>query len=210
MRLLAEAAGIFAGDGTLYSTGKGSVLEVRGNSKELKYYQTRVKPIFENVLSCKLDIIERNCGGKKPLVGIRKCNKKVVEVFHDFLGFPIGKKSHKVKIPDRIFLSNDLDVIKSYIRGIFDTDGSVYLRKTGRKSYYSQPIIEISSVSKVHKKQLVKLLKKLGFNAWEEKQRIRFGGWGPVETFFKLIKPGNNVYNARWLNIMKFRKAEIA
>ena len=45
--LIGEMAGIFAGDGTLYTTnrGKGSVLEVRGNSDEIEYYGALTKKV---------------------------------------------------------------------------------------------------------------------------------------------------------------------
>jgi len=202
--LLGEACGIFAGNGSLYPTKRSYVLEVRGNKKELHYYDNYVKPIFEKIFSKKLKIIERSYPGGY-VIGIRVCGKEAMKIFNIFLEFPIGRKSHNIKIPQVIL--NNSEYWKSYIRGIFDTNGSVYLRKTGKK--YRNPVIDIGSHSIEHLLQLKEIMWDLRFNFWLEKInfKIRMAGWKNMERFFKEIKPHNNTKQEKFRKIMSLGKA---
>ncbi len=187
--ILGEACGIFAGDGSLYSTKRSYVLEVRSNEKELYYYVHYVKPIFEKLFLKNLKIIKRSYPGGY-VIGIRVCGKEAARIFNALLEFPIGRKSHRVKIPQVIL--NNSEYWKPYARGIFDTDGSVYLRTTGRK--YKNPVIDIASRSIEHLLQLKEIMRDLGFYMWLEKSnfKIRMAGWKNMERFFKDINPHNN------------------
>lgn len=198
-QILGEACGIFSGDGSLYQTKRSYVLEVRGNKKELPYYMNHVKPIFEEIFSKNLKIIKRSYPGGY-VVGIRICGSNAMKIFNILLEFPIGKKSNKVKIPKIIF--NNHEYWKDYIRGVFDTNGSVYLRKTGKK--YKNPVIDIASNSIEHLLQLKEILRDLGFNMWLEKGnfKIRMAGLKNMKRFFKEIKPHNNTKQKRFKEIM--------
>ena len=197
--VLGEACGIFAGDGSLYATARSYVLEVRGSRDELPYYSAYVKPLFEKLFSRKLVMIRRSYG-KGHVIGIRVCGKEAMRLFHTFLEFPIGKRAHNVKIPKLVF--NNHECWKAYVRGVFDTDGSVYLRRTGKN--YKNPIIEISSRSIAHLLQLREILRDLGFAFWLEKGnfKIRIAGRKNVERFFKEINPHNNAQLERYRKIM--------
>jgi len=204
--VLAEVAGIFAGDGTLYKTNRSHVMEVRGNSAEIRYYSEHVSPLFGQVLNEKLEVIRRNCNDCV-LVGIRKSGKKVHETFHMMLGFPVGKKSRTVCIPNKILNSEDEKIWIAYLRGVFDTDGSV--DKRYNKKRYPQPFVSFTTVSETHKDQIHNLLKKLGFNSWKEEHRVRMAGWSTVEKFFNLIEPHNDLRIKRWNEILDM-KAQVA
>ncbi len=52
------------------------------------------------------------------------CNQFVPFFFNKLFNIPIGKKTHIVKIPDLIFKSDE-KVIASFIKGLFDGDGSI-------------------------------------------------------------------------------------
>ena len=139
---LGEACGIFAGDGGMYETQRSIVLEVRGRKDELNYYSNYVRPIFEKILPRKLKLIKRSYS-QGYVIGILVCGKEAVRIFHTFLEFPIGNKSNNLRIPRLVF--NNHEYWKAYVRGVFDTSGSVYLRKTGER--YRNPVVEISSHS---------------------------------------------------------------
>ena len=203
---LAEVAGIFAGDGTLYRTNRSFVMEVRGHPDEDEYYRKYVAPFFSQVLNSKLKIIKRNYKNSV-LIGIRKCGKKVYNLFHIELGFPVGKKSRIVRIPNKILNSNNKLIWISYLRGVFDTDGSIDKRFIKKK--YLQPFVSFTTVSEIHKNQIYNLLKKLDFNAWKEKYRVRIAGWSSVDRFFNLIKPHNNLRIDKWNEILDM-KAQVA
>lgn len=198
LETIGEVTGIFAGDGSLYQTNKGSyVLEVRGPKQELSYYIKHVKPKFEKVLSQKLKIIKRTYYGGY-VIGIRACGKDVARVFHENFGFPIGAKSRIVNVPE-IVLKNDL-CWAPYIRGIFDTDGCIYLRRNNRGKYL-QPVISIDSYSPEHVEGLRLILQNLGFNFWMEKTRVRMSGWENAKRFFKTINPKNPTQRVRYRKI---------
>jgi len=210
-KILGEVAGIFAGDGSLYQTsngrsGRSYVLEVRGPIKELNYYVKHVKPKFEKVLSKKLKIIKRTYE-LGYVIGIRSCGKDVVEIFHKQLGFPIGSKSRLVKVP-KIVLENRACWI-GYIRGVFDTDGSVYLKKANCGKY-REPVIDISSYSPDHLADMKLILQNLGFRFWMEKTKIRMAGWANTKRFFKEIKPQNPTQKARFRTILNLYSIEPA
>lgn len=190
---IGEVAGIFAGDGTLYRTQGGIVMEVRGDSREVEYYEKYVRKLFGKAFGIKLKVIKRYYANKTGYVlGIRVCGKRTKEFLSDFLGFPIGEKSDIVRVPD-IILKNQNSWI-SYVRGIFDTDGSVYVRKCGAGLAYRQPVIDIFSNSNEHILQIKAMMEWVGFKVWIEgnKRKIRMAGWGNAERFFKVIKPHNN------------------
>lgn len=128
------------------------------------------------------------------VIGIRKCGKIVKELFNVRFGFPIGKKSTSVTIPKFIMRSNSPEIWINYLRGVFDTDGCIYLNKrTGRQRKYEQPIIQFTSRSFQHLLQLKQLLNNLKFNVWieENNSKVKMGGWSTSARFLKLIKPKN-------------------
>lgn len=205
-QILSEAAGIFAGDGTLYKTDSGFVLEVRGPPEEEKYYRRHVSKIFSKVFCEKLEVRDRNCG--KSMIGIRKSSKIASEIFHKRLGFPIGSKERTVAIPKEIINSDNRDVWIAYLLGVFDTDGCVSLTKN-RKSWF-KPVVDIGSVSFDHRLEILFLLERLGFNAHLQRERVRIGGWSTVDRFFKVVKPHNHLKVDKWQCIINKHDVQVA
>ena len=72
---------------------------------------------------------------------------------------PLGKKFN-VSIPEIFLKSKNLK--KAIIRGIFDTDGGIYLEKKNKKLY---PRIYITTISFELSEQLINLFKELNFRA---------------------------------------------
>jgi intein/homing endonuclease len=156
----AEAAGIFAGDGTLYKTNRGFVLEETPPPEEEEYYNKFVSKIFGNVFGEKLKVFDRNCG-KIVMKGIRKSNSNIIEIFHNELGFPIGEKEKIVRIPNLIMNSKNEEIWIAYLRGVFDTDGCISLTKNRKK--WMKPVVDLASSSAEHRQEILLLLHKLGF-----------------------------------------------
>ena len=200
--VLSEISGAFAGDGSLYRNGKSFTFEIRGAPDELQYYQDILKPKLEKLFGFSLKIIKRRYVGGY-VIGLRTSKRRAYEVFHEKLGFPVGEKSKIVEVP-RIILDDKRAWIH-YLRGLFDTDGSIYIRhtgwfrlKSGERKRYSHPVVEFSTSSEKHKEQIHFMLKNLGFNSWMEKTKVRLGGKSTVEQFFRLIKPNNNKHKNRY------------
>lgn len=115
---LAELLGIFIGDGHLSEYQASVVTGLKTDSKHAYYIATLMKKIFKVSVSIK----------KRPAYGaiiIVSSSKNVVELLAVY-GMPKGNKlSNDLKIPLWIFRS--ASYIKMFIRGLFDTDGCVFL-----------------------------------------------------------------------------------
>jgi intein/homing endonuclease len=51
-----------------------------------------------------------------------------VKAFFMAYGFPKGKKAHSVSVPYEILETNDLEVVRGFLRGLFSADGCFYYR----------------------------------------------------------------------------------
>lgn len=163
---LAEVCGIHAGDGYLRNDGKRRELDISGGVEEKEYYDNHVVPLFENFFDLTINPRYFSARGTYGFV-IR--DKRTIKFMHS-LGFPYGKKSLTVSIPEQILCSRNLDIIYRFIRGVFDTDGCLdFNRKSGGRytlfkrirDYY--PSITISTVSRNLFNGLRELFDKTGF-----------------------------------------------
>src|SRR3989338_8105414 len=141
--LQAELAGMHAGDGILYKTGKNSIVwELRGGLGEQEYYINFVSPLLYKLFNVKIQPKHRSGGGNGSF-GIQTCNKQITGFLLRY--FPIGEKSSKVCIPEPIINgSNKLRC--AFLRGLFDTDGCIRFDKNHTLRHY-YPKIEFSSIS---------------------------------------------------------------
>jgi hypothetical protein len=178
----------------MYRTNSGVVIEIRGNPRESQYYSGYVKPLFELTtgIGC-VSTIRSYLGGH--MVGIRCCRKEAYTMLHKMFGFPIGDKCLVVKVPSIILKLRYLWA--DYVRGIFDTDGSVYLRSRGRGTITKALTLDVSSSSRIHIIHLHRMVRALGFNCWLEESHVRMSGWSTVNSFFRIIKPHNVIHIKR-------------
>src|SRR3989344_2795029 len=122
---LAEETGWHIGDGSMnFYNNRGKtkgLYQLRGHIEDDKdHYEKRVKPLFEKLFGVKLNIREMP---STRVVGFQLWNTDLVS-FKEKIGLSLGPK-HNIEIP-KIFLSNT-NLKKAVIRGIFDTDGGIYL-----------------------------------------------------------------------------------
>jgi len=163
---LAEICGIHAGDGYLRNDGKRRDLEISGGVEEKEYYNNHVVPLFENYFQISLK--PRHFPTKKTY-GFVTHKREIIEFIHSF-GFPYGKKTLTVSVPEQILASQNLNIIYRFIRGVFDTDGcltfqrrfsSKYCLFKRTREYY--PYIVLSVASKNLVDGVCNLFDKLGF-----------------------------------------------
>ena len=129
------------------------IYQLRGHIDEDKaHYIERIKPIFRLLygFDVSLRVMPSTC-----VFGFQIWCNKLVD-FKKSLGLPLGKK-FDIEIP-YIFLESD-ELKKAVIRGIFDTDGCVYLQPKYGKLY---PRLEIVTISKKLSEQLLISLNDLG------------------------------------------------
>lgn len=80
-------------------------------------------------------------------------------------------------------------LLKYVLRGIFDTDGSLYFTKNDWKKYRRYPIIELSMHNDVLLKQVKGILDAVGFNTKivHYKDSVKLHGKKNLLRWFKLI-----------------------
>lgn len=193
---LAEETGWHIGDGSMnyYNHGRMTrgIYQLRGHIEDDKYhYITRIKPIFKKLYN--VDLSLRDMPSTR-VFGFQIWNNELVD-FKKNLGLPLGKK-FTVEIPE-VFLK-DKKLISGVIRGIFDTDGCVYLQKKYGKLY---PRLEINTISRPLGEQLKNLFLMLGLRATLysipgrgnklEYYNVSIRGIEMFHKFIQVIKPAN-------------------
>ncbi|MFB6291902.1 MAG: DEAD/DEAH box helicase [Candidatus Nanohaloarchaea archaeon] len=146
--------GAVAGDGHIES----SAVKLSGS-------ENRLLERFENIVDQKLDrdvsVIER----KKADVKTYSFNAKAVsDILHDYFGIPREKKAQNLKMPE-IGLPDEL--LASYIRGLFDTDGSVKCRENSEGA----SCIEFYTASDRLTTELHTSLLRFGINAHRDRRK---------------------------------------
>jgi len=197
---LAELFGIIAGDGYInyYPKKYSSICEIVGDSRLEKdylgiYLHNKIKKLF--------NIFPKIYVKKNQNAMCLSIHNKPIIFFINKNGFPYGKKSD-IKIPNWIL--ENKSYMKRFIRGLFDTDGSLAIKKRYKiKPYY--PVISISSKNKYPLYQVYDFLKnKLKINFIKESRRafkndprifvlyrLQSSGFENTIKWFKLIKPSN-------------------
>lgn len=144
---LAELVGIILGGGHLerYSRDRGDrfvsnyYLSVTLHEDE-EELQNRVKQMLEDCLA--RDPKEENLNEVNAL-NIKIYGKEVVEAMES-IGLSAGNKvENQVSVPE--WIKEDRDLTRACLRGLIDTDGSIYERKKGEKIVYfknkSKPLL---------------------------------------------------------------------
>ena len=127
---LAELIGVIIGDGSI-SRFQTRVTLDKKNDKE---YSSYVKYLFETLFSLKPSVYVSN---KNSVVEISVSSKALVDYLMK-IGLPKGNKiTQEIDIPE--WIRQDPSFSKSCLRGIFDTDGCVYLdrHRMRGKNYFS-------------------------------------------------------------------------
>ncbi len=158
---LAEETGLHIGDGSMnfYKNGnrfKGSY-SLRGHLFDDRlHYDKIIRPLYKRLFDLNISLREMPSTG---VYGFQKWSDDLVNFKNKFLGLPLGPKLN-VKIPNKFFKRDFL--LKATVRGIFDTDGMLYLEPKNHKLY---PRIEISTTSGVLGHQLHKIVNNFGIRA---------------------------------------------
>ncbi|HLC92967.1 MAG TPA: LAGLIDADG family homing endonuclease [archaeon] len=149
---LAELTGILIGDGCLskyfanFDKRWRYELAFTGNNDEYDYYRDFIQPVFKNYFNTKGRLFIRKDNSTRFHV-----LSKVAFDFFAGIGIPIGEKSHSVSIPREIMSTTNL--LAPCLRGIWDTDGSIYQRypkqyKNHPKHYSHLKSMHLAMVSK--------------------------------------------------------------
>jgi len=118
---LAEFIGIMCGDGHISKTQ----VVINLGSKELKYAEY-IKSLFKKVFGEEL----KSCNTKEGYLNLYIGYVELIS-FLKKMGLVSNKVKNQLGVPRWIF--NNPDFMKGFIRGFFDTDGSVYKLRWGNQ-----------------------------------------------------------------------------
>ncbi len=154
-RELTELTGIIIGDGYLYNRFNKYRLGIVGNPKIDDEYFTRIRKLIKNVFGVSSN---QKIGGRGLRIVIN--SKGMFGFFTLILALPHGEgKGATVKIP-KIFVKDKI-LSSSVLRGIFDTDGTIFT--SDKKGAIDYPCIELTTTSIKLAKQVKGILAIKGF-----------------------------------------------
>lgn len=172
---LAEILGILNGDGHICPINHE--ICVVGNCLE-KEYADHIKKLFETKFNIPFNLFFDNSKFK-----LRGYSIDLFNILTKKYRLPSGNKMGNLRIPLQVITSRRLLV--SYIRGLFDTDGTFYIRRK------KDAVIEISSADKVFLKEIHEALCSIGFNFGLYQKHINLYDLRSIKRFFKIVRPSN-------------------
>ncbi len=180
--LLAEEMGMHLGDGFLSARRKE--YRLKGHKiDEAEYYLTYVKNLYKTLYNVDVNI-------KKyfDTIGFELSSLAIWKFKVNILGIQPGRKD-KIRVPEVVKVE-DKNILASFLRGFFDTDGSVaFLVKYGIKSYY--PCISAAQKSPGFIEDIAELLRMFGFfprvHHYRDSSRIVINGFSQLRHFERQI-----------------------
>jgi intein/homing endonuclease len=200
---LAEILGMHCGDGCISITPRYKEYALCGDiTEEKEYYKKRVVPLFNEIIA--LPLLKNKIKAKKyPKMGVYGFllfKKEIVEYFIK-LGLSAGSKTNQ-GIP-KIVKDSNIKCKKAFLRGLFDTDGSIYFQKNYsiKISKHKRPIIKIGTTSRKLKEDIKELCKELKYTIMEKKA---YKGARDKNKVYELV-----IYKKkdiiRWIKEIEFR-----
>ena len=196
---LAEFLGILFGDGYFLNKRNKYTIGIALNLSEDSLYFEYVASLIKELFNINPTVQKRKAQNRLDLI----INSKAVFWYLRMLGFPIGVKKNRLTTPNWIIKNKDF--IKSFLRGIFDTDGSLFFAKRGTYKLNEYPVIEIKMCDSKFIDQLSKLLSLLGFKSVKRKYKIQLNGRELTEKWINEIGIRNFNSISRYLVWKKFK-----
>lgn len=182
---LSEFIGALAGDGHLNSTQYEVSISM---DKDLdKNYSQHILSLYAILFGLKgrISISKKSNGMKcyvysKELVGFLSKNFKI----------PVGKKKGVLKIPGLI-KDNEV-LLKSYLRGLFDTDGSF------NRHHKTDAMLSVISRDKDFLDEIKEMFVKLDFHPSVSNKNLCLYRKSEINRFFQEIKPANKKHQLKY------------
>lgn len=175
---LAEFFGIMLGDGSL---SHFQVMVTLGTKEDA--YARYVCSLMEKIFKAKPKIAIRKKGYRDVYIGSVKLSSWLLEK-----GLVYNKVQSQVDVPKWIFQNNDF--MKAFVRGFFDTDGSVYRLKHGVQ-------ISLTNKSLPLLFSLQEMLHGLQYKPSQVSSgKVYITHRSEILRFFKEVKPKNNKHLA--------------
>lgn len=181
---LAEILGILNGDGHI--SKYNYEICVVGNALE-KDYCSHIKNLLEATFNLKSTLKKEATTFK-----LRIYSKELSNLLVNKYRLPIGKKTRRLHIPQEVFNSKTL--LMSYIRGLFDTDGSIYIRRG------KDLVLNIKSADKIFLGEIKEVLRKQGFHPSLSNKNLNLYRRNEIAEFIKIVKPSNYKHLKKYQN----------
>lgn len=186
---LAEVLGAINGDG--YVSDINYEISITGSKLDKDYHQ-HLKEILENLFDLKFKLI---CQESK--VRLKTYSKELAHFLNKTYDVPLGKKTGRLRIPKKL---NKKKLLIAYVRGLFDTDGSIYIRRK------KDIVVEIISINPNYLAEIKNVLKTLGFKAGISGKNLYIYDKKDVIKFFNLIKPANEKHLKKYRNYLNLMR----
>ena len=190
---IAEEVGIHIGDGSMNIYKNIPTYTVACNSvSDREFITNTVASLIRKIY--KIEPKPKNWS--KGSFGFRIYSKKLVE-FKTVIGLPLGKKTN-IAMPNLILGNKEFAL--ACIRGIFDTDGYVYIENKYGKTY---PRLEIATTSEKLAEQIKTILQEEDINCsvwinnrrninWKPKFTISVRGYKNLKKWMETIGTDNS------------------
>ena len=174
---LANFLGILAGDG--HMSPVSYEITISGHSHlDRTFLEKHVMNLFKDLFG--LTAFIRKYENR---MVCRVYSKKLVMHLSRRFRLPLGKKKNHLHIPEEI--SEDSEFLRSYISGLYDTDGSIY------PHHKSSIALDISSRDSTFREEVASALRELGFHPTVNGKNIQLYRKEEIKRFFEEIRPHN-------------------
>lgn len=203
--LLAEETGLHIGDGTMNYYKKRHLMKgkysLRGHLVDDRaHYDTRVREIYYLLYRLEVPNMEMPSTG---VYGFQLWNDELVKFKSEVLGLPLGWKTN-ITIP-KVFMSQKKYQL-AVLRGIYDTDGNVYIENKRGKPYLRA---KFSNTSQALTFQIHSILLSCEIRAtlhcqkrnnpnWNDLYNVEIRGEKNVTRLFAVINPTNQKHLAKF------------
>jgi LAGLIDADG-like domain len=128
---LAYETGVHLGDGCLQQFASYSYrYSISGSrKKEQAYYRCVLAPLLQDLYGVEPSVVESGSS-----IFLYVYSKELLEFKHRVMGMPIGPKKQLTSLPSYVTEAED-SWVGRFLRGLYDTDGCVKLRRTVAKDY---------------------------------------------------------------------------
>lgn len=150
-----ELIGVIIGDGHIHKKPPKYYFGITGNIKTDYSYFQKLASLITTVWNKNAKVFESSGG-----LRIRVYSRKIVEKLTNQFGLAFNEsKCYSISIP--LMFAGDYNSAKHILRGLVDTDGSVFV--SDKPGYPNYPAIEITTVSKRLAWQVREILLRAGF-----------------------------------------------
>jgi len=160
---LAEFIGVMLGDGHLGKSHRAGhyTVKICGGIDDLEYLTKFIMPLFSKLFEKRLRMFR--CKGSKAVI-LYAYDKDVVCTLEHYGLKPGNKKNNDARIPSWVFSDNGY--LEACVRGIFDTDGTVFPKSANPEVPQLELASNIEGIQETFRRGLLQL----GFkpSAWSK------------------------------------------